>query len=125
MNPFLLFLKAHGLPSPVEEYHFHPTRKWRFDYAWVEQKVAIEQQGGIWRRRGGAHTGLGHLRDLMKLNTAQIMGWIVLQFPTEEMYGQEVVLRLQEALAMGERRRRMEVDTGEQIHDKHGEGSTG
>ena len=22
------------LPGPVPEYRFHPTRRWRFDYAW-------------------------------------------------------------------------------------------
>ena len=25
-----------------QEFKFHPDRKWRFDFAWPEQKIAIE-----------------------------------------------------------------------------------
>ena len=31
------------------EYRFHPTRKWRFDYAWPENKIALEVEGGSGR----------------------------------------------------------------------------
>ena len=30
------------------EYRFHPVRRWRFDFANPEYKVAIEFEGGIW-----------------------------------------------------------------------------
>jgi len=30
-----------GLPVPAEEYRFHGTRKWRFDYAWVPQRIGF------------------------------------------------------------------------------------
>jgi len=43
-----------GLPDPITELVFHPKRKWRFDYAWEEQKLALEIHGGI--HSGGRHT---------------------------------------------------------------------
>ena len=38
----------------VKEYKFHPVRKWRFDYAIPEHKIALEVEGGVWT--GGRHT---------------------------------------------------------------------
>jgi very-short-patch-repair endonuclease len=63
------------------EYRFHPTRKWRFDYAHLGAKVAIELNGGVWS--GGRHVrGAGYLRDREKVNAAQIMGWRVFEIGT-------------------------------------------
>lgn len=31
----------------IPEYRFHPTRKWRFDFAIPHIKVAIEIEGGL------------------------------------------------------------------------------
>lgn len=72
------FFVAAGLPEPVAEYRFHPVRKWRFDYAWPAQKIALEVEGGVWT--GGRHTrGAGFLKDCEKYNTAAIFGWRVLR----------------------------------------------
>ena len=76
---------AWGLPAPVENYRFHPTRKWELDYAWPDFKIAIEQQGGIWRRRGGAHQRSGHLRDMEKSNAAILAGFRVGQFTPKDV----------------------------------------
>jgi very-short-patch-repair endonuclease len=66
------------------EYRFHPLRKWRFDWALTEYKVAIEQEGGIWT--GGRHTrGKGYQRDLDKYNNAIMLGWRVLRFSVEDI----------------------------------------
>ena len=48
-------------PEPELEYRFHPFRKWRFDFAWPEQKVAVEMEGGVFI--GGAHTRGGHYQS--------------------------------------------------------------
>lgn len=67
-----------GIPAPVAEYRFHKTRKWRFDYAWPDIKVALEIEGGVWT--GGRHTrGAGFLRDIEKYNAAAVAGWTVLR----------------------------------------------
>ena len=47
-------------------------------------KVAIEINGGTFKR--GRHSrGVGQARDAEKLNEAQRLGWIVLQFGTEKL----------------------------------------
>ena len=70
---------------PIPEYRFCPERKWRFDYAYVEQKIAIEQEGGIWNN--GAHVrGKHFLSDMQKYNMAAKMGWRVLRYTPDQMY---------------------------------------
>lgn len=64
--------------APVKEYAFHDTRKWRFDYAFPDGKVALEVEGGVWR--GGRHTSpRGFLGDMEKYNTAARYGWRVVR----------------------------------------------
>jgi len=66
------------LPWPIPELRFHPTRKWKFDYAWLVPQIAMEIQGGIWT--GGRHSrGKGQKDDMEKLSVAATMGWTVLQ----------------------------------------------
>jgi len=67
-------LYAPDAPEPVAEYRFYPERKFRVDFAWVEQRVCVEVQGGVWTR--GRHTrGAGYERDAIKLNLLQLLGW--------------------------------------------------
>lgn len=67
----------------VKEFKFHPSRRWRFDYAIPEHKIAVEVEGGVWT--GGRHTRpQGFLGDIVKYNTATLMGWRVFRTtPTE------------------------------------------
>lgn len=66
-----------GLPEPCFEYQFHPVRRWRFDLAWPEQRVAVEVDGGIWIR-GGHNRGAQIKKDWEKRNEATAMGWQIL-----------------------------------------------
>lgn len=83
-----LVLSETGLTC-VKEYEFHPSRKWRFDYAIVEIKMAIEVEGGVFKTRtyqnkkgqtiittGGRHnSATGYLNDIEKYNAAALAGW--------------------------------------------------
>jgi hypothetical protein len=63
------------------EHRFHPTRKWRFDYAWPEQMIAIEYEGI--KGSKARHTTLtGYTNDCDKYNQAVLLGWKVLRFTT-------------------------------------------
>jgi len=76
-----LVFEATGYPCVVE-FMFHPTRKWRFDYAIPAAQVAIEVEGGAYTQ--GRHTrGRGFEADMEKYNTAEAMGWHVLRFTPE------------------------------------------
>lgn len=67
-----------NLPTPTAEHRFTKVRKWAFDLAWVEQKVALEIEGGAFV--GGRHTsGAGFIADMDKYNEAAIQGWILLR----------------------------------------------
>lgn len=68
-----------------KEYIFHPKRKWRFDYAISEHKIAIEIDGGVWIN-GRHNRPKGYLKDLEKFNAAATMGWVVLKFTPDEQY---------------------------------------
>jgi len=73
-----LFCRLHGIPQPVAEHRFHASRRWRFDYAWPEHRVALEIEGGAWT--GGRHfRGTGAIMDMLKYTEANIMGWIVIR----------------------------------------------
>jgi len=67
--------------EPESEYKFHPKRKWRFDFAFPDIKLAIECEGGVWS--DGRHTrGKGFVGDSEKYNEAVIMGWRILRYTT-------------------------------------------
>ena len=75
------YFSALGLPTPVPEYKFHPIRKWRFDFAWINMKIAMECEGGTWIKDGGRHNRpKGYKADMEKYNQAQLLGWIILRY---------------------------------------------
>jgi hypothetical protein len=90
------FTRCH-LPSPVIEYRFDPDRRWRFDYAWLAEMVALEVEGGIWT--GGRHTrGAGFLRDMEKYNRAVCLGWRVLRTTPRDLCTVATAEMIREAL---------------------------
>lgn len=105
--PIDLQILAAKLPEPESEYRFHPVRKWAFDRAWPDQKIAFEIEGGgfgrmvilgpgsVERRKGksipvtgmlrigGRHnTGQGAQADCEKYSWAAILGWMVIRATT-------------------------------------------
>ena len=88
---------AQGLPRPVTEHKFHPTRRWRFDLAWPAHLVALEVEGGIWT--GGRHTrGSGFKRDVEKYNAAAVLGWRVLKCVPRELRTAATVETVRQAI---------------------------
>lgn len=86
---------APGLPDPAPEHRFGAAivggpgkglrarlalaglRDWRFDWAWINERVAVEVDGGAWMPFGGRHA---HDDDRRKLNAAAERGWLVLRY---------------------------------------------
>lgn len=68
-----------GAVGVVREHRFHPERRWRFDFAWPDLKVALEIEGGTFMRKGGHTTGVGYYGDAQKYNEAALLGWLVLR----------------------------------------------
>ena len=88
--------RAVGL-SPVREHVFHPSRKWRFDFAFVDDMVAVECEGGTYTQ--GRHTrGAGVAEDCRKYAEALVLGWRVLRVTGEHVRSGEAVRWVQHLL---------------------------
>lgn len=109
--PLDVQMQAHGLPDPVEEFPFDPVRKWRFDFAWPELKIALEVEGGTERYAtdslgqrhlvGGRHNRpRGYEADLEKYNAATLAGWRVLRATTAMVLDGRAVTLLIAALGV-------------------------
>lgn len=82
---FVNYLRQHTGENVVREHQFHNTRKWRFDYAFPDLKVAIEVDGAVWTL-GRHNRPAGYLADMEKLNTAASMGWLVLRITPDDRF---------------------------------------
>lgn len=87
---FAFQCRAHRLPMFKREHKFAAEtlgRGWRFDFAWLEFKVALEVEGLAVKRVNGelVTTGRhvhpqGFRNDCEKYAAAAVMGWHVLRF---------------------------------------------
>lgn len=81
---FRLLCEQSGLPIPTAEHVFAPPRRWRFDYAWPEDRVALEVEGGVWI--SGRHTrGSGFVKDLEKYSEAAARGWLTVRVTPQQL----------------------------------------
>lgn len=73
-------LQRSGVPEPLEEHAFHPTRRFRLDLCWPQYRVAVEVDGGVWAQ--GRHVRpQGYINDCEKYALAAVAGYRVLRFP--------------------------------------------
>lgn len=63
----------------VPEYRFHPTRRWRFDWAWPKVLVAVEYEGLLNTPKSRHTTVQGFSNDCEKYNAAALLGWRVIR----------------------------------------------
>lgn len=76
---FMLLINENGIDVPVREYKFCPERRWRLDFAWIDCKLGVEIDGGVWSN-GRHNRGSGFIKDMEKLNMAVKLGWKVLRY---------------------------------------------
>lgn len=90
---FPTLCKAVGLPTPEAEYRFDASRRWRFDWAWPDSKIALEQEGGVWIQ--GRHSrGAGMVKDFEKYNQAAVLGWRVFKATPKQIASGDILLTL-------------------------------
>lgn len=63
----------------LTEYKFHGERKWRFDFAIKELKVAVEYEG-LMSEKSRHLTKTGYTGDTEKYTQAAMLGWKVLRY---------------------------------------------
>ena len=97
---FALQLQYAGVVGWQAEYVFHPTKKWRFDFAWPDELIAIEINGGTFRKGGGAHTGAGFRRDCVKGLAAAELGWTIITVMPEHVLDGRALQVIERRLAI-------------------------
>ena len=71
-------------PVLEREFRFHPSRKWRSDFAHLPSRTLIEIEGGIWVR--GRHTSpRGFAADAEKYLEAALAGWRVIRLVDDQI----------------------------------------
>lgn len=83
---------------PEREFRFHPSRRWRFDIAWPERKIAVEIEGGIYAN-GGHNRGAHIESDCEKTSEAAAMGWRVLRVTRKMIEDGRALSLIERALA--------------------------
>ncbi len=123
-------LAAKDSPYPTREFRFHPTRMWRFDFAWPAYRLAVELEGGVMsypvtcdsckrpvhrlnkrtKRKERVYASMGrHTRasgfqsDCEKYNEAAAMGYRVLRFTIKNLTESpaEMIKLIQDVLSEG------------------------
>lgn len=96
-NSLAIQIRGVNLPRPEREYRFAPPRRWRFDFAFPAQMVAIECEGGSWVN--GAHGRGEHFEsDCFKYSEAAIRGWKVIRATGKMIKDGSAIDLLQRAL---------------------------
>lgn len=68
-----------GLPEPVQQYVVPETsRKHLWDFAFLEQRLLVDVQGGTWVSNSGHTSGTGIERDCEKMVLATLAGYRVM-----------------------------------------------
>lgn len=94
-------LKGLGVDEePVAEHQFLQTRRWRFDYAWPNVRLAVELEGGIWLYGRHNHPG-SMVKDMEKYNAAAESRWYLLRYEPRRI-DYEQIARVFRLLKFGE-----------------------
>lgn len=81
-----------GLPTPMAELAFasHLKRRWRVDWCFVNEKIAVEVEGGIFV--AGRHSrGAGMLKDMEKYNTLACLGYRLIRVTPKQIANGEAL----------------------------------
>jgi very-short-patch-repair endonuclease len=105
-------IEQRGLGPYEREYAFANTigRRWRFDFAWPQHKLALEIEGLIVMRIGGElvckgrHASItGFKDDCEKYAWAAIFGWRVMRFEQSQVKDKTAIDMLVRAIASSPR----------------------
>jgi hypothetical protein len=91
--------KRLGGPALLPEFAFHLDRKWRFDFAHIPSRVALELEG-LTRGAGGRHQRKeGAEADMEKYFEATVAGWLVVRL-CRPMLTDETLVRIFRLIAL-------------------------
>lgn len=100
------------LPAFEREFAFANTigRRWRFDFAWPQHRLAVEIEGLVVMRIGGElvckgrHASIGGFKDdCEKYAWAAVFGWRVMRFEQSQVRDRTAIDMLVRAIASSPR----------------------
>ena len=94
---FLLLWRIAAGPPLEREVRFHPSRRWRADFAHLPSRTLIEIEGGIYVN-GRHNRAAGFAADLEKYLEATLAGWRVVRLGPSQL-NQENLNRLTDLLS--------------------------
>jgi hypothetical protein len=94
--------RSYGLPPFVRQWELLKTKQtprkdgknipnvWRFDFCFVDFKLIVEVDGGIWMPQGGAHSHPVDIeRNILKRNDAVLAEFYVISFTPNQIMREE------------------------------------
>lgn len=97
---FLQQVQLAGLAAPITEHRFHATRKWRLDFCWLNEKIAVEYHGIFGAHKVGHQGMAGLTRDYEKANEAILLGWTYLVVTAKTVQNGQALQWLERALKL-------------------------
>ena len=100
---FLQLLKNNNIPAPQTEVLFAQPRKFRADYFWRCNGIALmlELQGGVEGSARSGHNSIsGMKRDREKLNIASSLHIFTLQVSYKELIAPETIAQIKQILKL-------------------------
>lgn len=94
--PLVGMCRAAGLPEPIPELQWHPSRRYRADYGFPQLRVLVEIDGGLFKN-GGHTRGAARLHDMAKDRAATLQGWKTLRYAPSEF--DQILLDIRELAA--------------------------
>jgi len=103
-NIFIDFILQNTGLQLQAEYKPFPDRQHRIDFSSPELKIAVEKEGGIWRKGGGAHSRPQNIeRDIYKYTRLGVEGWIIIRRQPKQMKTAETLDLIKQALKQREK----------------------
>lgn len=93
-NLFAFQVKAMKLPTPLRQYKFAKSldRNFECDFCFVEQRLIVEVNGGIWFKGGGAHSRPKKIeQDMERQQYAVYLGFFMMAFTPDEVFSGHAV----------------------------------
>lgn len=88
-------MMAEKVPLPKHNYSFHDSRRWKFDFAWPDLKLAVEAEGGT--QNEGRHVRhQGYADDCEKYNAALDLGWRVYRYTCDQISAGKAIDKIKE-----------------------------
>lgn len=85
-------------PAETWQHDYHAERRWAVDFAWPDQMLVVECEGGVFDGRAhGSVTGI--LRDIEKYNALTVAGWRVYRATQREINSGQALYDIERLLS--------------------------